>query len=550
METNSTEESKVKIKLWKFVTLAEKDDLHYMVGLEKAYKENIENYETNVDYVKVSDQVTKLKKQKKIELEKLEAEEAKAIQEANNIAIRQARTEELVSKIDDDNIYFVANQNKYLYYDHTRNIWDALTSEATYKLFRAYSREEKGLFDSTLSDKGHNKIRVVNTFKQHTEQELNLIDRTKWLQPISLENGEQVDEWIDLLITSVTGESQGAKDHLEQAIAWKYCHPEDYKIPAQSPYGKGGAGKNKFIEMTLAAIFGREQIAVIGTEEAFGNFNGQMMGKTIVFIDEAVSEKSNSESLKRKVMNSSVNINVKHGIQGTFDSTALFFISGNGTNGAIKLAGDVTDRRFSLYHNERSMFEIISSLWDVYWNDKNENDPGNTVMKDLYDDNEWRFGDPTKVGKWLGYIIEKWIPTMKAAPRAYHDKEYAELVEVNKAEWQSCLECVFNPQEQQMAHINHITSKDLFTLYELVAKYPLKKERFYNEAKHWLKKTHPDWLWDKITINITILGKKQRTSTYAFVRGGGRTFDNNTDHFIEMDEFSRRPKPAWWVDLV
>lgn len=570
--------SEVKVRDWKLITLAEKSDINFMAAMKAAYENNVDNYQSKQDYVKIADQLTKLEKAQKVqaekalkeeekrleklakeqeaELKRLQAEEEKAQAIAKAAAVRQLKREEFAASFDKSNLYYVGESGKYLYYDTEKNIWTTLSQEATYKLFRAFTPEEKQLLETTLHDIGHMRIRAVNTFKPHAANELNLMDRSKWLKPIPLKDGETVDEWLDLLVTSVACDNPEIKDHLEQAIAWKYHKPDDYKIPAQCPYGKGGAGKNKFIEMVLATIFGRNQIAVIGSDEAFGNFNGQMIGKTVVFIDEAISDKSNSEALKRKVMNETININVKHGVQGTFDSTAMFFIAGNSINGPIKLEGTTTDRRFSLYKNTKSLFEIISEKMKVYWNADDKNDPENAKMFDLYDENEWRFADPTIVGKWLYYILEKWIAKtdedkekgkLTHAPTAYHCEAYKELVDVNKAPWVTLCEKIFLNSPDEMKDINHITGADLHKLYKTTTAYALSDKRFSNEVKHWLQAHAPEWEYTKATIWKGVGPAASRTTTTAFIRGGSKTIKCNSDRFFVLNDETKRLEPVWWI---
>ena len=217
--------SEVKVRDWKLITLAEKSDINFMAAMKAAYENNVDNYQSKQDYVKIADQLTKLEKAQKVqaekalkeeekrleklakeqeaELKRLQAEEEKAQAIAKAAAARQLKREEFAASFDKSNLYYVGESGKYLYYDTEKNIWTTLSQEATYKLFRAFTPEEKQLLETTLHDIGHMRIRAVNTFKPHAANELNLMDRSKWLKPIPLKDGETVDEWLDLLVTSV-----------------------------------------------------------------------------------------------------------------------------------------------------------------------------------------------------------------------------------------------------------------------------------------------------------------------------------------------------------
>jgi hypothetical protein len=545
-----------KIKEWKLITKDERKDLDYMLKMKELYVAHKEGYSTDPNYIHICNAVTERKEDAAKQLAKLEAMQAKLNKQAEHLVRKSEQQIKFADAINEQKIYYVAKDSRYYYYDEQQNIWETLQAEATYKMLGLANTEERVEFDRALKDQGRMKLRAVNTFNPHTANELNLLDKNTWLKPIPLDDDEEVDEWIDLLITSVAGESQAAKDHLEQVIFWKYHHPEDYNIPAQSPYGVGGALKNKLIEDLLATIFGKHQVIVIGTEHAFGGYNGQMVGRTIVFIDEAVSEKTNSETLKRQVMNKTININVKYGMQGTFDNTALFFIAGNEAGGALLLDGSPTDRRFSVYRNNRTSYEIIAEKFGTYFNAGNERDPRNAETAQLYQANEWRFSDPTLVAKWLYHISIKWGDKLTCAPIALHDVDYVNLLKVQQPSWKTTLEEVFSSPE--MTKVEHITGGTLFKVYELIHArdgskngWYKRKGKFLAEVRLWLQKHHPQWQWVPVNIKMTAnvgTGKaqKERTSADAFVCNNKKTFKDNEDFFIEVDAYGKE-RLQWWL---
>ena len=54
--------SEVKVRDWKLITLAEKSDINFMAAMKAAYENNVDNYQSKQDYVKIADQLTKLEK--------------------------------------------------------------------------------------------------------------------------------------------------------------------------------------------------------------------------------------------------------------------------------------------------------------------------------------------------------------------------------------------------------------------------------------------------------------------------------------------------------
>jgi hypothetical protein len=250
-------------------------------------------------------------------------------------------------------------------------------------------------------------------------------------------------------------------------------------------------------------------------------------------------------------MNPTININAKYGMQGTFDNTALFFIAGNKSNGALLLDGSPTDRRFSVYRNHRSSFEIVAEWFGTYWNPQDDKDPRNVETAELYAQNEWRFSDPEIVAKWLYYISDKWVEKVKRAPKALHDVDYKALLEVQKPTWKVALETVFKPDN---AHgQDWISGSALYKIYELIHERDSSrgarnkgKNTFLEDARLWIKSNNmPDWEWKKVYTNKTVDGKKMRTSLWAFAAKDSNCSNCNDSYWLDTDHLGNCILKYW-----
>jgi predicted P-loop ATPase len=156
-------------------------------------------------------------------------------------------------------------------------------------------------------------------------------------------------------------------------------------------YGEGGVGKNTFVKEVLGTIFGPHQVLVADAEKTLGQFNGLIQGKTVVMIDEAIAEKVNVERLRRTVGNRTVDVNPKYGKQGEHDNTALYLAGGNDSSGPILLAGDATDRRWSIIRVEKSIIQRLADDRKCSFDEALE----------LYKLMEHVYTDKEEVAKWL-----------------------------------------------------------------------------------------------------------------------------------------------------
>src|SRR6185437_7540594 len=404
------------------------------------------------------------------------------------------RISEFQKTVEGHNVFFLSDSNKYALSDINSKgsvVWTFITAEAAAKFFNLSTAEEKRTFDGVLRELGRIKLRSVNSFNEQPANVLNLMTKDGW---IDVADGPY-DEIFDVLMTSLSGGRQHVRDHIEKVLVYKYLHPECYKLPCITISGEGGVGKNEFVEQVLGTIFGKQQIAVLGSEEAFGPFNGQMLGKTVVFIDEALSEKTNAESLKRKVGNETIQINMKYGIQGTYDNTPWYWLGGNGTNGAVMLAGDMTDRRYSVISVDKSIMHWVAKHLGL-------DDEITSVLPDSHPCVQWyvehanALSDRVQVAKYFGSIVLKWRD-QKSPPSALHDTDYRKILHAQTSIIDDIVDSIFSAGD-----FEHIEAKTLYDVYKLTMKHDNPsgrtkgKKTFLEDVRRIAKRRYPNVVYD------------------------------------------------------
>jgi len=473
---------------------------------------------------------TPLRERIKTTLEKEKEKAESQLERAREkIEKAEARIAEFQAEIEKNNVYFIADNNKYATNDIDPKgniVWTFITAEASAKLFNLVTAEDKRIFDGVLRELNRIKLRSVNSFNSQPDNVLNLMSQEGWIEPMS----GDYDPVFDVLMNSLSGGRQNVRDHIEKVLVYKYLHPECYKLPCITISGEGGVGKNEFVEQVLATVFGKQQIAVVGTEEAFGQFNGQMLGKTIVFIDEALSDKTNAENLKRKVGNETLQINMKYGIQGTFDNTPWYWLGGNGTNGAVMLAGDMTDRRYSVITVKHSVMHWVAKHLDL-------DITVNGVLRDDHPCVQWyvehaqALSDRQEVAKWFGSICVKWAK-QTSPPSALHADDYKNVLSIQKSVMDEVIDNVFGDTA-----FTHIEAKTLYTMYKLTIRSDNPSARakgrntFLEDVKRLVEKRYPNVRYDK--VNVMSMSKK--SSAWVFIADDKKTVKRNTDYYVVED---------------
>jgi hypothetical protein len=440
----------------------------------------------------------------------------------------------LIPLIEKKDIYYVGETHHYMMYEKVSG-WKSYSPEAIAKLFALTKPNEKIVFDECLRKLERIKEHTAISFNEMGSNVLNFLSVEDWLQP---EKGP-IEPIFDILMDSLSGGKVENREHLEQCIVYKYMHPEDYLLPCITISGAGGAGKNELVERVFATIFGDRQVVVLGTDSAFGQFNGQMIGKTVVFIDEAIVEKGDAEALKRKVGNKTISINEKYGLQGNYDNTPWYWLGGNGTNGAVMLAKDTTDRRYSVLTVKHSiMFWVAKHLGMSELPKPGVVLPASHPAVIWYRDNMKHLSDPKQVARWLMSIILKW-GNQKHVPGALHSIDYQNVINSQKSSFENAMEHVFGPK------FHHIEGKTLYRVYCAINKEETDKKgftkhrnKFLTDAQQWVERNRPDILWKKMKFKISGHGEANTYTTgWMFIVDGKSEGLTRNDHrYIKTDD--------------
>jgi len=391
----------------------------------------------------------------KVERERKAAERAETAEKAKDLRMVNQQlaheeadaTEEYIQKclndiVENYDYYYIAAQNTYVLF--LDGEWTYLTATAMSKRHPILNKLSTSiLYDNMMLEAERVKLKSTYTFKSVNDNTLNLMRKDNWLQPLE----GDVHPYFNVLLQSLSSGKQENHDHLEHVIAWKYMHPEDFQLPCVVIYGDGAVGKGILLEHVFGGIFTQQQCVATKQNDILGNFNSTIIGKTVVMVDEISANKNDMSAFKTLVGNATVNVNEKGLKQYKADQTALFFAGSNDVLSAISLAGDGSDRRWSI-------MRVVAGWTLRYWLDKH--DYKDTEPQDLCD----VVANEDNLAKWLYHICKKWRDAGRPIP--LHGKDYATLIDDQKSELEELCERVFLDED-----FIAIKEGDLWDLYKL-----------------------------------------------------------------------------------
>lgn len=369
----------------------------------------------------LTEQARALKEQKQRKLR----EEAAAEKEARRQALEQTIKEIVESQdyrfVRTQNAYFVRGPNGYqcLPKQAIQNSHAEIQTAEGFRIFTQILEAGKRIHQD-----------VTASFNHVSDDVLNLVDRRGWIQP----KAGEVHPLFDCLLWSLAGESEEAREHIEHVIGWKYLHPEEFTLPCLVFYPEGGIGKNVLVDNVLATLFGAGQVVSVDTEKVSGAFNGMVVGKTVVFIDESQNDKLDMEKMKRLVGNRYIVINEKFQRPYQIENTALYLVGGNDPRGVIRVGHDHSDRRWSVIKVTRPLVTIIAERRGISHED----------AKRWLSDNIWVTRDPEQVGRWLYHILS--CHRDRGVPQPYHGADFVELASNQRPAWELVAEQVFGDE--------------------------------------------------------------------------------------------------------
>ena len=345
----------------------------------------------------------------------------------------------------------------------------------------AKSTNTKWRVFQTVIHKEHFYHSVASSFAPQPSTTLNLLNWS-FLEPAV----DCPPHWLfGCLMESLSGGRQENREHLEKVILAAYLHPEgNFLRPCQVFDDDGSIGKTLFATRVLTTLFGADLVVPNGNISQMDGFNSAIIGKAVVFLNEVSQAPEHSNVLKRILGSKEVKLEHK-GVDAKYvDNTALYFISGNNKGtGTVALAGDGTDRRYSI-HSPKSF------LWKIVGAELKKSDPKMVINKAnveawIRQTGQYILCDREEVGRWIASLIEKYEDVNDIAP--LHGEDYRSQLGVQKSTADRVFEFIFtDPSFRQ------IKRKTLFEFYkkEESIKITMSRNRFYRLADGWLARNN------------------------------------------------------------
>jgi phage/plasmid-associated DNA primase len=298
------------------------------------------------------------------------------------------------------------------------------------------------------------------------------MDIRNWVPPVE---GE-VNDLFDILLWSVGGGTEEGYEHLRQCLLWKYMHPADFMLPSPVLYGEGGVGKNFLIDGVLKTLFAGQSTS-LGISQVLGGFNGLMAGKSVVMVNEAAGDRVDYEKVKEIVHSPTLTINEKYGGQYQADATAWVWLCCNDPAGAVRMAGNGVDRRWSPIELKHTLLHWVQERKGL-----REQDAKNWLL-----DNDWVARNRDEVGKWVNSLIAKGLPERR--PEPLHTAGYADLTDSQKGPLEDLVDII-----DGHADVQYLMGDLVYEAYLQLQKRtnpsgrPLGRNKFYKTLEVYLEK--------------------------------------------------------------
>lgn len=391
------------------------------------------------------------------------------------------------------------------------------------------------LFTEVLHEDGKWFRKHARTFAKVPAHTLNLL-RWNFLEPVAPAEGESHSWVFDALMYSLSGGKPENVEHIEKVLVAKYLNPANYILPTIVISDGGGTGKSLFAEKLLPVIFGRDLVASnVSMDEMTGQFNGHLQGKAVWFINENRADGNDNDAIKRVLGSPTLRSERKGKDAVLTDNTALVFVAGNFSLGAIKLSGTETDRRFSILNATSPLKAYVAEIKGVSEKEAEEW---------MWSTGQHIVNNPAEVAIWLHHLINKHGKVTHVL--ALHGQDYADIVEAQAPTNEQVYRAFF----ESWAWTNHGYFKQgtMFNFYTDYAKRqsfkPMSNQRFYAEAESWLKRKG-------IAFERLATMKWNGSTASVFwnpaVGPAPKTVAGNDERFFSKDPATQRI--AWVVEI-
>lgn len=386
---------------------------------------------------------------------------------------------------------------------------------------------EWALFMTVLKEDGRYFDRQTYTFKDLPANVMNML-RNEF---ITMQDDKPHDPVFDHVVASIAGEKAENVSHIEKLILAKYLHPENNLIPSLVLQDEGGTGKSLFVTRILGTIFGKGAVADnLAIEDVVKNFNANLAGKAVWFINETARGRYSLDDLKRKIGSDSFMMEPKGIDAFPVDMTAWVIVSGNDEAGSVKLSGNGVDRRWSIVKGKRELRHILAERMGLDASD---------AKAWLETTGQHILSDPVEAGRWLYALLERHgdVTTIEGL----HGADYQQLAAVQKSTEVMIFEAVFRNPE--FSHIKRSTLYELYTAHAGRG-FTMARGTLYAKASAWAEKNGID-----LGVARMKVGNGKGASAmdfFALDADAKRVIDDHDEQFFSTDERGRR---VWNIDI-
>jgi hypothetical protein len=385
-----------------------------------------------------------------------------------------------------------------------------------------------------MAERGMCYNRMTSSYKEQPKDTFNLLNRDRWVQPAP----DTDCHWLfHVMIQSLGGNKPENMAHLEHCIAWKYWEPKDsWKLPCIVLHGQGGVGKNMMVEAILGTLFAGQTTCAL-KKNIVGDFNGLIVGKAVVLIDEGAEGSSNE--MKATVGNEVLTINPKQINQYKVENTAWYWVSSNKREGGIWLDRTAADRRYSVLKVDKTL---------PYWICRHNGitDPTPEQLREARNwcltEGEKIARDPGEVAKWISHLLVTHVD--KGLPQELHGKDFDELMGLQEPLHEQMIRAIFN--EPGFTHIERPFLNECYNVLvkETRCQRPIKPRSLYGAVTHIIEEEYSD----KSGLPYIHLDQKRQTDGktawcwWDTRKPTNAAHEPNRDTYLQRDTIYREDK--------
>ena len=500
-------------------------DLQQQLGIKQFQKSQVENKlqlpkDLSEDDVLDIEAELRMRSREIAELEK-DIEELSAAEETEKNSKFWAADKKLIEQaIIDNHVGYLIPDNKLIY---CKDLGKE-QSNATFLYIDSTLKKPVRLFEKLCGDirlKGAEEWRIVdllsamkrtylttttsfNKSKWNEDLVYNQADiiMKYWIQP-DIDDCENYNKDFDILLHCVAGGKKENIEHLEQWIAYKYCHPDCVANTPNLDIGgnPGGNGKGRYVKL-CETVFTPTCVIEAAAKEISAGFNANWAQAIVIHYDEPEEDELPNSKIKNATGSESQRIE-KKGIDAYMaDRNHSFVFTSNNENGVVRLSGTRTgeDRRYSVIITNIVMVDYIMETENVdFETAKNRT---NTIAQLVKDNKE--------VSKWLAHIIMKHNATQMSVLPPLHGIDYSNRFEDQKSILYRAFDAIYPvfvsqgmiPDELLLEIVQVLTDNSKYKIITVRRKF----EDYLKNKKHTTKHA------DRIRVDYTFNGSSVESS--------------------------------------